>query len=66
LLSWRNRARLKVRSIYFLLAKIFERPSLTRQPPRVGEHNAEILREAGFSPAEIAALSAEQVIVQAA
>ncbi len=43
-----------------------ERPGLRRQPPRVGEHNAEILGEAGFSPAEIAALAAEQVIVAAA
>jgi len=43
-----------------------ERPGRRRQPPRVGEHNAEILGEAGFSPAEIAALAAERVIVAAA
>jgi len=43
-----------------------ERPGLRRQPPRVGEHNAEILGEAGFSNAEIAVLAAEQVIVGAA
>jgi crotonobetainyl-CoA:carnitine CoA-transferase CaiB-like acyl-CoA transferase len=33
-----------------------ERPGLRRQPPRMGEHNDEILGEAGFSQAEIAAL----------
>ncbi len=43
-----------------------ERPGRRRQPPRVGEHNAEILGEAGFSNAEIAALAVEQVIVGAA
>src|SRR5262249_39059129 len=26
-----------------------ERPGLERQPPRVGEHTREVLREAGFS-----------------
>jgi len=36
---------------------------LSRQPPRVGEHNDEILGEAGFSPAEIAALADARVIV---
>jgi len=40
-----------------------ERPGLSRQPPRVGEHNDEILGEAGFSPAEIAALADARVIV---
>lgn len=33
------------------------RPGLTHQPPRMGEHNAEVLGEAGFSAAEIAALA---------
>ena len=32
------------------------RPGLRRQPPRVGEHSAEVMREAGFSEAEIAEL----------
>jgi crotonobetainyl-CoA:carnitine CoA-transferase CaiB-like acyl-CoA transferase len=43
-----------------------ERPGLQRQPPRLGEHNDEILGEAGFSPAEIASLAGAQVIVAAA
>ena len=43
-----------------------ERPGLRRQPPRLGEHNAEVLGEAGFSPAEIAALAEKRVIVSAA
>jgi crotonobetainyl-CoA:carnitine CoA-transferase CaiB-like acyl-CoA transferase len=38
------------------------RPGLTRQPPRIGEHNAEVLREAGLSTAEIAALAESGVI----
>jgi crotonobetainyl-CoA:carnitine CoA-transferase CaiB-like acyl-CoA transferase len=42
-----------------------ERPGLRRQPPRLGEHNAEILREAGFAEAEIAALAERKVIVGA-
>ena len=37
-------------------------PGLRRQPPRVGEHNAEVLGEAGFSTAEIAGLAAAGVI----
>jgi crotonobetainyl-CoA:carnitine CoA-transferase CaiB-like acyl-CoA transferase len=41
------------------------RGTLHRQPPRVGEHNAEVLAEAGFTPAEIAALAAAKVIVGA-
>ena len=40
-----------------------ERPSLRRQPPRLGEHNVEVLGAAGFSPAEIAALAEMRVIV---
>jgi crotonobetainyl-CoA:carnitine CoA-transferase CaiB-like acyl-CoA transferase len=42
------------------------RPGLTRQPPRMGEHNAEVLAEAGFSPAEVTALAEAGVIVAAA
>lgn len=42
------------------------RPAVTRQPPRMGEHNAEVLQEAGFSAAEITALADTKVIVTAA
>jgi crotonobetainyl-CoA:carnitine CoA-transferase CaiB-like acyl-CoA transferase len=42
-----------------------ERPSLRRQPPRLGEHNKDVLTEAGFSPLEIAALAEGRVIVSA-
>ena len=42
-----------------------QRPGLRRQPPRMGEHNAQVLGEAGFSPAEIAALAERRVIVAA-
>jgi crotonobetainyl-CoA:carnitine CoA-transferase CaiB-like acyl-CoA transferase len=38
------------------------RPGLSRQPPRMGEHNGEVLREAGFGGDEIAALVASGVI----
>ena len=41
------------------------RGTLHRQPPRVGEHNAEVLGEAGFSAAEIAALAGKGVLVSA-
>jgi crotonobetainyl-CoA:carnitine CoA-transferase CaiB-like acyl-CoA transferase len=41
------------------------RPGLARQPPRVGEHNAEVLAEGGFTPAEIARLAEAGVIVSA-
>jgi len=41
------------------------RVTLRRQPPRVGEHNAEVLAEAGFSAAAITALSAADVLVAA-
>src|SRR6185312_13739557 len=34
-----------------------QRPGLRRQPPRLGEHSAEVLGEAGFTAAEIAALA---------
>jgi crotonobetainyl-CoA:carnitine CoA-transferase CaiB-like acyl-CoA transferase len=40
-----------------------DRPALLRQPPRIGEHNAEVLGEAGLDAAEIAALSAAGVVV---
>ncbi len=43
-----------------------QRPGLRCQPPRMGEHNAQVLGEAGFSPAEIAALAERRVIVAAA
>jgi crotonobetainyl-CoA:carnitine CoA-transferase CaiB-like acyl-CoA transferase len=43
-----------------------ERPGLTRQPPRVGEHTTEVLTEAGFSAAEIARLAETQAIAAAA
>ncbi len=42
-----------------------ERPGVRRQSPRLGEHNAEVLGEAGFSAAEIAALAAKKTIVAA-
>jgi crotonobetainyl-CoA:carnitine CoA-transferase CaiB-like acyl-CoA transferase len=42
-----------------------ERPGVVRQPPRMGEHNAAVLTEAGFSPAEIASLAEARVIVAA-
>ena len=42
-----------------------DRPGLTRQPPRIGEHNGEILREAGFTATEIAGLTERGVIVSA-
>jgi crotonobetainyl-CoA:carnitine CoA-transferase CaiB-like acyl-CoA transferase len=38
------------------------RPGLIRQPPRVGEHSAEVLAEAGFSAAEVAWLAEARVI----
>jgi crotonobetainyl-CoA:carnitine CoA-transferase CaiB-like acyl-CoA transferase len=43
-----------------------ERPGLTRQPPGVGEHTTEVLREAGFSAAEIARLAETRTIAAAA
>jgi crotonobetainyl-CoA:carnitine CoA-transferase CaiB-like acyl-CoA transferase len=42
-----------------------ERPGVVRQPPRMGEHNAAVLGEAGFSTAEIASLAEARVIVAA-
>ncbi len=41
------------------------RSTLHRQPPLVGEHNAEVLTEAGFSAAEIAGLAGAGVLVSA-
>ena len=41
------------------------RPGVTRQPPKIGEHNAEILGEAGFTAAEIETLARERIIVAA-
>jgi crotonobetainyl-CoA:carnitine CoA-transferase CaiB-like acyl-CoA transferase len=38
------------------------RPGISRQPPRIGEHNAEALGEAGFIRTEIAALAEAGVI----
>jgi crotonobetainyl-CoA:carnitine CoA-transferase CaiB-like acyl-CoA transferase len=38
------------------------RPGLTRQPPRLGEHNAEVLGEIGFGADEIASLVESGVI----
>src|SRR3984893_2300695 len=34
-----------------------QRPGIRRQPPRIGEHNAEVLGEAGFTTTEIASLA---------
>ena len=42
-----------------------DRPKVTRQPPKIGEHSSEVLAEAGFGTAEIAALKARGVIVEA-
>jgi crotonobetainyl-CoA:carnitine CoA-transferase CaiB-like acyl-CoA transferase len=42
-----------------------DRAGLTRQPPHMGEHNGEVLAEAGFGAAEITALAAAGVIVAA-
>ena len=39
-----------------------QRPGIRRQPPRMGEHNAQVLGEAGFTAAEIAGLAATGVI----
>jgi crotonobetainyl-CoA:carnitine CoA-transferase CaiB-like acyl-CoA transferase len=55
-----KRARLPALPIEFGADR--QRPGLVRQPPRVGEHNAEVLREVGFSPNEIAELAETGVI----
>jgi crotonobetainyl-CoA:carnitine CoA-transferase CaiB-like acyl-CoA transferase len=39
-----------------------QRPGIRRQPPRMGEHNAEVLGEAGFTATEIAGLAEAGVI----
>jgi len=57
-----KRARLPALPIEFGADR--QRPGLVRQPPRVGEHNVEILEEAGFSPNEIAALAEDGVITR--
>jgi crotonobetainyl-CoA:carnitine CoA-transferase CaiB-like acyl-CoA transferase len=41
------------------------RPGVSRQPPRMGEHNQEVLAEAGFSGAEITALAKSGVLAAA-
>jgi crotonobetainyl-CoA:carnitine CoA-transferase CaiB-like acyl-CoA transferase len=38
------------------------RPGIQRQPPRMGEHNEEVLGEAGFTDAEIAGFAEAGVI----
>jgi crotonobetainyl-CoA:carnitine CoA-transferase CaiB-like acyl-CoA transferase len=40
-----------------------ERPGLTRQPPRLGEHTSEVLRQAGFEPSEIERLIRDKAVV---
>ena len=40
-----------------------DRPGLTRQPPRMGEHGAEVLAEAGYTAEEIAGLAARGAVV---
>ena len=42
-----------------------ERPGLRMQPPAVGAHNADVLGEAGLTPAEISGLADRQVIAAA-
>jgi crotonobetainyl-CoA:carnitine CoA-transferase CaiB-like acyl-CoA transferase len=42
-----------------------ERPGLRRQPPRMGEHNAEVLSEAGFLSAEIETLALHGILAEA-
>jgi crotonobetainyl-CoA:carnitine CoA-transferase CaiB-like acyl-CoA transferase len=43
-----------------------ERPGLERQPPRIGEHTAEVLREAGLSADAVAELTAAGVVAMQA
>jgi crotonobetainyl-CoA:carnitine CoA-transferase CaiB-like acyl-CoA transferase len=40
-------------------------PEPDRQAPRLGEHSAELLREAGFTDAEIAEMMAKKVSLSA-
>jgi crotonobetainyl-CoA:carnitine CoA-transferase CaiB-like acyl-CoA transferase len=37
-------------------------PKVVTPPPGKGQHTAEVLREVGFSPAEIETLQAERVV----
>jgi len=37
-----------------------ERPGVPLSPPKLGEHNAELLAELGYNPAEVVALSPER------
>ena len=39
-----------------------QRPGIRRQPPRMGEHNADVLGDAGYTTAEIAGLAQAGVI----
>jgi crotonobetainyl-CoA:carnitine CoA-transferase CaiB-like acyl-CoA transferase len=39
------------------------RPSITRHPPRLGEHSVEVLREAGLNDREIDALKSDGATV---
>jgi len=39
-----------------------ERPGLTCQPPRIGEHTADVLQSAGYDAREIGALLAAGVV----
>ena len=57
------KAKLPALPIEFGVAR--ERPGVRRQSPRVGEHNAEVLAEAGFTRAEIGVLAETKVIVSA-
>jgi crotonobetainyl-CoA:carnitine CoA-transferase CaiB-like acyl-CoA transferase len=38
------------------------RPGLRLQPPRLGEHTDQLLREVGYSPEQLAALHSQQII----
>jgi crotonobetainyl-CoA:carnitine CoA-transferase CaiB-like acyl-CoA transferase len=40
------------------------RTGVSRQPPRIGEHNTEVLGEAGFTDAEIAALALAGILAR--
>ena len=40
------------------------RPGITRQPPKMGEHNSEILAETGFTEQEIADLREHSIITE--
>jgi crotonobetainyl-CoA:carnitine CoA-transferase CaiB-like acyl-CoA transferase len=42
-----------------------QRAGISRQPPRMGQHNAEVLAEAGFSGEEIARFAQRGVIAAA-